>query len=187
MVDGQKMSKSLGNLVTPGEMVEKYGIDATRYLLLTLGAFGEDWDVSWERMTEKYNSDLANGLGNLVSRTIKMSQKIEGEWIDMKGLDDKEYAEKKEKYRRFFDEGRAEQVLNDINLIVKKCDRYIDETKPWELASRDVAKFKEVMTPIGRDLMFISKSIAPLLPDTAKTIEKALYSKECESLFVRIK
>ena len=71
------MRKSLGNVITPTEMVEKFGKDGTRYLLLTLAHLGEDSDISWERATEKYNADLANGLGNLVSRVIKLSEKME--------------------------------------------------------------------------------------------------------------
>jgi methionyl-tRNA synthetase len=60
-VDGQKMSKTLGNVISPTEMIERYGVDGTRYLLLSLGSLGEDFDVNWERMTKKYNADLANG------------------------------------------------------------------------------------------------------------------------------
>jgi methionyl-tRNA synthetase len=74
-IDGQKMSKSLGNVISPLQMVEKFGGDGTRYLLLTKGYFGEDGDLSWEKMIEKYNADLANGLGNLVSRVITLSPK----------------------------------------------------------------------------------------------------------------
>ncbi|MEI8104061.1 MAG: methionine--tRNA ligase, partial [Candidatus Moraniibacteriota bacterium] len=76
-VDGMKMSKSLGNVIAPEELVAKYGVDGTRYLLLSASPIGEDSDVSWDKLTEKYNADLANGLGNLVSRVLKLAEKIE--------------------------------------------------------------------------------------------------------------
>ena len=76
-VDGQKMSKSIGNVIDPVEMIEKFSKDATRYLLVSIGSFGEDSDTSWEKLTEKYNADLANGIGNLSSRIITLYQKTE--------------------------------------------------------------------------------------------------------------
>lgn len=76
-VGGQKMSKSLGNVITPEDMVKKYGVDGTRYLLLDLGPFGEDMDVTWEKLDQVYTANLANGLGNLCSRVAKLCQKYE--------------------------------------------------------------------------------------------------------------
>lgn len=81
-VNGQKMSKSIGNIIDPVDLVKKYGVDGTRYLLLSALPFSNDGDVSWEKFTEKYNADLANGLGNLVSRILKLAEKItNNEWL----------------------------------------------------------------------------------------------------------
>ena len=73
---GRKMSKTIGNVIGIDEMLEKFGVDGTRYLLMSAGTFGEDVDVTMERLAEKYNADLANGIGNLVSRTAKLLPKV---------------------------------------------------------------------------------------------------------------
>ena len=76
LVDGQKMSKSLGNVIAPDDLVKKYGVDATRYLLASATSFGHDGDIGWTKFDEKFNADLANGLGNLVSRSLTLVGKM---------------------------------------------------------------------------------------------------------------
>ncbi|HBI17581.1 MAG TPA: methionine--tRNA ligase [Candidatus Moranbacteria bacterium] len=179
-VDGQKMSKSIGNVISPKEMVEKYGIDGTRYLLLTKGTFGEDNDISWEKLTTKYNADLANGLGNLTSRVVKLSENLDLE------------IEKKE---NIFDEANIklvesfdlDKVLENIWNIVREDNKYIEDTKPWELAKNNEAEFKNVMQKLLNDLTLIAQMLIPFLPETAKKIQKALETKERVILFERIR
>jgi methionyl-tRNA synthetase len=181
IVSGQKMSKSLGNVISPKEMVEKFGIDGTRYLLLSMGGnFGEDTDVTWEKMIEKYNADLANGLGNLVSRVVKLSDGL----IDKFKKDEFEFSDE---FKNWIDTLEFGQALDHIWNMIREDNRYIEENKPWELAKSDVGKFEEVMKKPIRDLYLISSLIAPLLPETSEKMKKALENKEPVILFQRIK
>lgn len=178
MVDGQKMSKSLDNVISPAEMAEKFGTDGTRYLLLKFGHFGEDMDVSRERFIEKYNADLANGLGNLVSRIIKMAQNSDKKFIEINATGDEEYINKME----------LGITLGSIWVNIKSANQYIDDNKPWELVKNDKNEFEKVMNKLYTDLSVICKRLAPFMPETAEKIKKALENKKLDKvLFERIK
>lgn len=179
-VDGQKMSKSLGNVISPKEMVEKFGIDGTRYLLLTKGTFGEDNDISWEKLTTKYNADLANGLGNLTSRVVKLSENLNLEIEKKENIFDEE----NDKLIASFD---VDKVLENIWDIVKEDNKYIEDTKPWELAKSNEEEFKNVMQKLLNDLSLITQMLLPFLPETSEKIKKALETKERVILFERIR
>jgi len=184
-VNGQKMSKSLGNVIAPKEMVDKFGTDAARYLLLSFGNFGEDIDASWEKFTEKYNADLANGLGNLVSRVIKLAQNFEFRISN-------------------FESNSNDQISNLINSlelgrsleyiwgIVREANKFIEDNKPWELEKSvengdgERKKFEEVMKKLISDLYLISQLLQPFLPETSDKIKIALNTKETNPLFSRI-
>jgi len=184
-VNGQKMSKSLGNVISPYEMVDKLGTDATRYLLLSSGSFGEDFDITWERLIEKYNADLANGLGNLVSRVIRLYEKSS---LNEKKIEKSDKEAIGSANKLFFEELRLEQVLFSIWKIIQKDNQYIDESKPWELIKNNQEEFEVVMKKLLSDLWLISDLLLPLLPETAKKIKKALETKVLEeALFLRIK
>jgi methionyl-tRNA synthetase len=180
--NGQKMSKSLGNMVSPDEMIAKYGVDGTRYLLLAFGNFGEDTDANWEKFTEKFNSDLANGLGNLVSRVIKLSQSIEIKTANNSNITD--YQLSITDYISKMEFGKA---LDFILGLVTESNKFIEENKPWELAKNNPEKFQEVMVKLFSDLSHISYLLIPFMPDTAEKIKKALETKQTEILFQRIK
>lgn len=179
-IDGQKMSKSLGNVISPKEMVEKFGVDGTRYLLLTKGTFGEDNDISWEKMTTKYNADLANGLGNLTSRVIKLFEDLNLEIEKKKNIFDKENI-------RLIETFDLDKVLENIWKIVTEDNKYIEDNKPWELAKNDKVKFEAVMQKLLDDLYLISQMLIPFLPETAKKIKQAFETKERVILFERIR
>lgn len=177
-VNEQKMSKSLGNVINPLDMVEKFGIDGTRYLLLSFGSFGEDMDASWERFMEKYNADLANGLGNLVSRVIKLSPKFNYRMSNISI---------NQEFIKLVDLMELGWALEYIWNKVREDNKYIEDNKPWELVRTDENKFKEVMQKLFSDLYLISYLLIPFMPETSEKIKEVLETKESTILFQRIK
>ena len=191
-VDGQKISKTLGNAIDPIELVKEYGADAIRYFLLRDIPFGNDGDFSRQRLKDRYNADLANGLGNLVSRTLNM---IEQYWPDFDSGTQKEKLE--EQLRNFSTEiaGNLERLafdkaLSDIWNIISSADESIERTKPWELAKADKdEEVKEILLELYIALVIINQEIAPFLPDTHQKLTKLLKAKPikkpAEPLFAR--
>ena len=175
------MSKSLGNVIAPSEMVEKYGVDGTRYLLLSMGQFGEDKDITWQWLTEKYNADLANGLGNLVSRVIALADACSA--FPQKGeINIDESIDIAQEVNSFGLSLALEKVWERIN----GANKYIEEHKPWELRKNDVARYEKVMEHLLGELNVIAKVLKPFLPETSMKITKMLQGKEKEILFQRI-
>lgn len=181
-VNGQKMSKSIGNVITPEELVERYGIDGTRYLLLTKSNFGEDSDISWSKMDEKYNADLANGLGNLVSRIITLANDINYEipLVDIeKSLSfDIELFEMK-------------KALEKIWSMIDRSNKLMEERQPWILKKKDdifsKKEYKELMERFLQDLHIIAILIKVFLPETSEKILTQIKTRKKEILFERIK
>jgi len=186
--EGRKMSKTLGNVIGVEEMLERFSVDGTRYLLLSAGIFGNDIDITIERLVEKYNADLANGLGNLVSRVVKLLQSFE---IHFAYYDERTNLKLKpnDKISEFIEKLEIDKALSYIWDIVRQSNKYIEETKPWELI-KDVSRkeeFEEVMKKLIVDVYSISELLEPFLPETSKKIKKALKTKESVILFQRIK
>lgn len=179
---GKKMSKTLGNVIGIDEMIDKFGVDGTRYLLMSAGTFGEDVDVTMERMIEKYNADLANGIGNLVSRVLKLSS-ISNIQIPISN----KILNPNDKILKFIEKMELDSALGYIWKIVREDDKFVEDNKPWELAKNDENKFKEVMQKLVSDLQLISDLLIPFMPETSEKIKKALEAKEAEILFPRIK
>ncbi len=186
IVGGQKMSKSVGNVIAPAEMVEKFGIDGTRYLLLSGGGnFGEDMDITWERLTEKYNADLANGLGNLVSRVVKLAENVES--LDLEEAN-QDVAEILGKEFAFFAETELlDQALPAIWSKIRNANIFIEDNKPWELAKTDEENFKHIVRSLIAQLYVIAAMLVPFMPETSAKIKTALETKKIEPLFQRIK
>ena len=136
------MSKTLGNVIGIDEMLEKFGVDGTRYLLMSGGTFGDDLDLTMERMTEKYNNDLANGLGNLVSRVIKLGEKVDIGTMDILKIteNDKRYP-KIDQSILLIDKFEIDGAIQHIWDLVRGDNRFIEDNKPWELAKSDEEKF----------------------------------------------
>jgi len=179
---GKKMSKTIGNVIGIEEMLEKFGTDGTRYLLMSAGTFGEDADVTMERMVKKYNADLANGLGNLVSRVVKLDLNPKSQ-IQMTN----KIPNPNDKISDFINELKFDSALNYIWNIVREDDKFIEDNKPWELAKNNQAKFIEVMQKLVSDLYLISKLLIPFMPETSEKIKKALETEKAEILFPRRK
>lgn len=176
---GKKMSKTLGNTIKIEEMIEKFGVDGTRYLLISAGTFGDDIDITMERMVEKYNADLANGLGNLVSRVAKLSEKEDSLKIKEEKVDWK-------KYEKIFEEGKLEQMLEEIWRIVREANKFVEDNKPWELAKNNKEKFEKIMEKLFSDLILIAGLVSPFMPETSEKIKNILQTKKPKILFPRV-
>ena len=178
---GRKMSKTLGNAISIDEMIEKFGMDGMRYLLMSAGTFGEDVDVTMERMVEKYNADLANGLGNHLSRVSKL----------LKGISNFQFPISnkisKSKIQSFIKKLELNRAIEEIWGAIRENDKFIEEVKPWELKKNNGVKFEEVMEKLVSDLYLISELLIPFMPSTAEKIKIALEIKEATVLFPRIK
>ncbi len=180
---GQKMSKSLGNVINPFDVVEKYGTDATRYFLLSQHPF-KDYDLDDNRFKEMYTADLANGLGNLVSRTANMLEKNQIELeLSMEKCDEnlkKEFAKEMEKYR--FD-----NALKILWKILREQDDFLSKKMPWKLKEKD--EVKEVLAPVAQNILCVVNLLEPFMPQIAQKIKKQFSQKQIkkeEILFPRI-
>ena len=182
--NGQKMSKSLGNVVNPLDLIKKYGIDATRYYLLAEIPSFEDGDFTNEKMNIKYNADLANGLGNLVSRVTNM---IEKNNLSLKL--DTEIKDKilKEKTNKSIEEFYFNKALKIIWEKIKKNDEFLSKKKPWKL--NDKQEIKEILEIISQSIMDIANILDIFMPETSEKIIKHFSQekiKKISILFPRI-
>ena len=187
--EGKKMSKTLGNVISIDEMLEKFGTDGTRYLLLAAGGFGEDVDMTMERLVEKYNADLANGLGNLVSRVVTLNSRLDSKFEGINFLDKSEvsYSNKNKRLGMNLEKFRLDLELNSIMAHIQILNKYIEDNKPWEIAGVDDKKFKAMMEHVSLGVAFIANALLPFMPETAEKIKHQLETGEKEILFERIK
>lgn len=163
-INGQKISKSIGNIIRPSEWVNKFGADAVRYYLLRYANITEDSDISEEKILQAYNSDLANGLGNLVARVAKLCEKNNiGTKINDEGLMINDEIKKTLEGYKF------NEALTFIWNQIADENKKVNETKPWEL-SED--KAKPILENLVKKILIISQNLKPFLPETAKKIEE---------------
>jgi methionyl-tRNA synthetase len=184
-IDGQKISKTIGNIIDPNDWVAKYGADAVRYFLLREVPFGQDGDVSEEKLKARFNGDLANGLGNLFSRTTNMIEKYLDGNIDELGATPKDLARASEAfYNLNFSEG-----LVAIWEEIAWANQLIDKAKPWELVKEHPDKVKELLLNLAALLLDIALKLSPIMPETSDKIRRILESgdiKKPEPLFKKI-
>jgi methionyl-tRNA synthetase len=160
-VDGQKMSKSQHNVISPQEMVERYGVDGTRYLLSSLGPINGDVDVTFEKFDLRFNGYLANSLGNTVSRIATLCEKSQHQFtISNVGSYPSEV-------RQSIDAYRIDIALEQIWEKIRKLEKRLDETQPWRLEG---AALVEVLSPMIDDILEIGLLLQPFMPTTAKRI-----------------
>lgn len=188
-LNGKKMSKSLGNVIDPLAMVEKFGVDATRYLLLSQFPFGNDGDIQEERFAEKFNADLANGLGNLLSRTTNLIEKNLGGSVERKEVDGGLF----KKSSSYIESLSFDEALKSIWQAIAEANAYFDEAKPWALAKEDNAeakeKLKNVLSEVCARLEEIARAVTPFMPDIGEKIAVLVTADKivkAEPLFPRI-
>ncbi len=159
-IDGQKMSKSLGNVIRPQDMIDRYGIDASRYLLISLGDFGQDLDVNWDKLNTRYQARLSNGLGNLCSRVAKMSQTADLNYAPEKHKSNQEFQALMNQYQ-------LSAGLDWIDQQVTATDQFLSESKPWNLNTDQ--KLPILQKAIDK-IQVITRHLQPFMPETAQTI-----------------
>ncbi len=184
---GEKMSKSKGNVIYADDLVSIFGVDPVRYFVLHEMPFDNDGVITWELLVERFNSDLANTLGNLVNRTIAMSNKYLGGVVADKGVTEAVDDDLKavvtgcyDKVEAKMDELRVADALTEIFTLFKRCNKYIDETEPWILG-KDESKKDRLSTVLYNLVESISIGAAlldPFMPETAQKIREQLSSPE---------
>lgn len=177
-INGQKMSKTLGNVIKPADLISKYGVDGTRFVLLSSFPFGEDGDFSWESFDRLFNSSLANGIGNLTARVAKLAEKANFKTDSTHSSFDPE-VEKSLTELKFFD------ALNWINEIIKIADQRINETQPWK---KEGTELTEILDELVKLIQKIAFNLQPFIPETSQKILTQFSGqiKSADPLFPRI-
>ncbi|MBQ8590521.1 MAG: methionine--tRNA ligase [Firmicutes bacterium] len=183
LLEGGKMSKSRGNCVDPVKLIDRYGVDALKYFLLREYTFGQDGVFTNEVMLNRMNYDLANDLGNLVSRTVSMIEKYDGGIVPAAGTDEGTDAELKaictgaaEKVSAYMDKFSFSQALEEIWVAIRRTNKYIDETMPWALAKDPEKKDRldTVMHNLAEALRIVSILIYPFMHSTSEKMREQL-------------
>jgi methionyl-tRNA synthetase len=179
-IEGQKMSKSLGNVIAPSQLIETYGLDQTRYLLLAEVPFGNDGDFSHAAAVRRINADLANGLGNLAQRTLTLIQKNCGAAVPEYGAfvpaDEALLAQAAalaDACRAEIAAQRFHEVLRAIWAVISSADSYIDAQAPWALKKTDPARMATVLYVLAETIRHIAILLQPFMPDaTGKLLDQ---------------
>lgn len=179
--NGQKLSKSSGNVILPTDLVSKYGVDPVRYYLLRHGPLTDDADISFKALEEVYNADLANGLGNLVARVAKLVDKwkvsiTEPINVDWSG-----------EWTKPLTDFRVDLILQNIWNQIRQVDKHINENEPWKIT--DESKAQEVLAWEAEQVLEIGKKLAPFMPSTSQKIVDQFLAKPITSqtpLFPRL-
>lgn len=190
-VNGEKMSKSKGNFVDPHKFIDKYSCDAYRYFVLRQIPFGQDGDFSEKSFLERYNSDLANNLGNLISRTFSMVGKYSLQNVVPSASSEFSIGKSVNNF-----DGKFTKSMENVELtasleliweIIDEANRTIDSEKPWVLFKTDKERLKTVFENLLAAVEIISEAISPFMPETSEKIKKIIADKKVsEPLFPRI-
>ena len=187
LAGNDKMSKSKGNVIYADDLSEYFGVDAVRYYVLSEMPYAQDGNITYETIIARYNSDLANTLGNLVNRTIAMTNKYFGGVVENKGAAEAvdseligEALESVKKVDKLMEQFHVADSLDAIISLAHRCNKYIDETMPWALAKDEEKqdRLKTVLYNLTESIRFIAVLIAPFLPQTAEEILRQLNNPE---------
>jgi len=173
-VKGEKMSKSLGNIINPVGLVEKYGRETIRYFFIREFSSFEDGNFSEERIKERYNSDLAQGIGNLLSRILALGEQYQTSLILKKNGLQKLIDETEKIYHQKMQEFRLNEALARVWDLVNALDKFITEEKPWASLKNDQEKFEKDMATLIISLGKVALSIAPVMPETSDKLLNSL-------------
>ena len=196
LVGEDKMSKSKGNVVYADELAKRFGIDAVRYYLLSEIPFAQDGTFTYESFITKYNTDLANTLGNLVNRSIAMTNKYFGGTVKAGENTedcDKELLECAAKsvtdYYKFMDSYHNADACNAIMNLAKRCNKYIDETTPWSLAKDEESKprLENVLYNLLECIRLLGIMLTPIIPESSANIKSQLCCDNADLEFGKVK
>ena len=184
---GEKMSKSRGNVIYADDLIKLFGVDAVRYFVLHEMPYDNDGTITWDLVVERFNSDLANVLGNLVNRTISMSNKYFDGIVKSTGVTDDVDADLKKvcteaagKVRDKMDSMHVADAISEVFNVFRRCNKYIDETAPWVLAKeeKDHDRLSEVMYNLVEGICIGANLLKPFMPETSEKILKMLLGTE---------
>ena len=168
MIDGQKMSKSLGNVISPKQLIDTFGVDGSRYLVARSFPSNNDSDIGIERFKEKYNADLANNLGNLVSRVCRLAEGNDyGPTI----------TKADEKFNTLINECKFNEAINHVFVsYIDSSNELLNNDKPWKL-DKDDEKRKECLSTCRANLQRAAYYLSPVMPESCKKIKELLEGK----------
>ncbi len=192
LFQNDKMSKSKGNIMYPDDLVNLFGVDAVRYYCLHEVSFANDGNITYDLIIDKYNTDLANVLGNLVNRTISMANKYFTGTVSNKGVSEEIDSslinlvnEVDLNVSKYIDEFNISEALTVIFDALRRCNKYIDETTPWVLAKDEsmMDRLETVIYNLLESIRVLAVNLDPFLPDTSKNILKQLNTNDMSVTF----